>query len=666
MRWIQALIVINFLFISGSVFAQTHDTLTVTIPGEEIVITASRTSRYLRDIPASVNLYTEKEIKKTGAKTVDEIISFTPGVDIHRLGGYASTLTGISMRGAGGTGTGNWGVRTLVLVDGVPMNDMYGMIRWNDIPVENIERVEVVRGANSALYGSNAMGGVIQFFTKKVEKKFGISGVMKYGDLNTKESTLNIGGNSGRFGYYLTGGFLKTDGFDTTLPEKRDQYSSSRKQDNKFGCSKLTWDVNDRSQVMLNVKHYDECISRTTTSADRDAQNYDLSFKIRGQKFSETSGLLFYHHDDYVTTYMKKSSEYKNVDHISTTPTDMNGFSFQTSMIPNNSHLFTAGLDYKWGKANNDDLYQDGTIRAQSAGKQRIFSIFIQDEFVLNKRFIFTAGLRYDNIYSFDGFSNTPGAEVPIINYENKTNTSLNPKAGFVYKITKKSNLRGNVGKAFRSPSLFDLYRTWQSSSYLYKSDPLLKPESMISYEVSIDYLFASNFYSKLTLYDNEAKDYIYYMDEAPKIKIRKNISKLRMQGIEFELQKGIGNYFSAFLGYTYNKSKNLEFEGDEQLEGKELPHSPNHKFNIGLNFNNPKILTLNINGKYIGKQYGNDDNSDRLVDYFIINMNLSKRISDNILFVLNIENLENEEYICYRNYLGSPRTASLALRFNY
>jgi iron complex outermembrane recepter protein len=128
---------------------------------EEVVVTATRTEKVLEDAPASVSVITQEDLAKQNVKTLDEALRVTPGLYAKRTKGMMDSTSSIAIRGFRGD------QYTLVLIDGLPVNDAYtGGLEWGTLPITNIERIEVVRGPASALYGGNAMGGVINVITK--------------------------------------------------------------------------------------------------------------------------------------------------------------------------------------------------------------------------------------------------------------------------------------------------------------------------------------------------------------------------------------------------------------------------------------------------------------------------------------------------------------------
>lgn len=175
---------------------------------EEIVVTATRSPHAIKNVPSSTTVIDAKDIELSGEETIDEVLRDEAGVFVVRPSGIVSHCDStLTLRGM------TWG-RTLIMIDGTPLNEPYAQNAVVDIiPKESIGKVEVVRGATSALYGTNAIGGAINIITKEPEEKFTIKWTSGYGNMKTWESFIEMSGKKDRFGLLLSGGRLHTEGY---------------------------------------------------------------------------------------------------------------------------------------------------------------------------------------------------------------------------------------------------------------------------------------------------------------------------------------------------------------------------------------------------------------------------------------------------------------------
>jgi outer membrane receptor protein involved in Fe transport len=180
---------------------------------ESIVVTASRTAQPDAEAPPSLVVVTAKDLDTTAAPTLDDALRLVPGFNLFRRTGSRvanPTSQGVSMRGLGPSGAS----RALVLVDGLPLNDPFGgWVYWGRVPGESIDRVEVLRGGASDLYGSAALGGVIQVLTRPATSKPDLSMEASLGNEATRAGSLSAGGRAGEWGARLSAGGFETDGF---------------------------------------------------------------------------------------------------------------------------------------------------------------------------------------------------------------------------------------------------------------------------------------------------------------------------------------------------------------------------------------------------------------------------------------------------------------------
>ncbi|MBW2023365.1 MAG: TonB-dependent receptor [Deltaproteobacteria bacterium] len=482
----------------------------------QVVITATRTERPLESVPASVTVITRDDIEKSTAQSADELLEDVAGVFIrHSVGvGSAGTNNIVYMRGLGGKTE----ARVLVLKDGVPINDSQTQsVEWNEFNIDDIEKIEIVRGPGSALYGSNAMGGVINIITKKPAKKFKTIVEGGYGSLGTWKAAFSNSGTIGKFGYYISGRRLESDGYCETPEEKRKEGKNtadvSTKRDNY--STKLTYEFDPISSLTFSGSHHhNERRGKYNLIPDfnlftEDIDRGGLHFKKKWRSIELLATIFASDHD---TSYdCAKYSNYDTIKYRSKTEMGDFGGSVQVSMGLGENHILTIGSDYKQGKLDKHYEYKTTIREVKNGGKQRYLSLFLQDEMNLfEDKLILTLGGRYDRWKNFDGYSYDDLLSPKETTYEERTDSSFNPKLGVLYHLTGSTSLRGAVGKAFRFPTLNNLYRgDWTYGFWTYKGNPNLGPEKLWSYEVGIDQKLADKLTVRTTLYQNNAKDFI-------------------------------------------------------------------------------------------------------------------------------------------------------------
>ncbi|MGB4782706.1 TonB-dependent receptor, partial [Candidatus Methylomirabilis sp.] len=187
---------------------------------EPVVVSASRVEQRLRDIPANVTVITREDIEQSSARTVDDLLRQVPGFSLFRRSSSLvthPTTQGVSLRGIGPSGAS----RTLVLLDGIPLNDPFGgWVYWDKVPLESVERIEVARGGGSGVWGNYALGGVINIITKRPEARVA-QAKLDLGSRDTVDADLLVSHVTGPWGVSLEGNFFRTDGYKIIRKDQR-------------------------------------------------------------------------------------------------------------------------------------------------------------------------------------------------------------------------------------------------------------------------------------------------------------------------------------------------------------------------------------------------------------------------------------------------------------
>jgi len=608
---------------------------------EEIVVTATRIEQAIGNVPGFVSVITEEEIKTSTARTIDDLLRKETGMDVVRPYGLSSKTQSVTLRGI----YGDRSSRTLILLDGVPLNDLYsGAVDWNTIPLEAVERIEILRGANSAIYGSNALGGVINIITRKPEKKFRIGIDAGYGNMNTWNFGTNLTGSLNQLGYLFSGGYTHTDGYKSILPEERKPgfTYTKREMDKENLLAKFSFETSPhRFDIKLNHYHNDANYGMKNYEGETDSNRASLHYSYKGEKMDWLSHFYFDDmKDSYTSTIKGDIIEYENRG-----DKNLFGLSVQNNFRLSKWWHIVSGIEFRQGSIESTDDYSTEIRKRKAEGSQRFVSPFFQNEFPLLDRLSIYLGGRYDLWKSFDGLSFDTKYLSKARRYEDRTDGNFNPKFGVVYRLTEDLPIRGSIGRAFRAPSLYDLYRTWHWGTYTYASNPDLGPEKLWSYEIGIDKEIMGKGLFRLTFYQNDARDFIYSVSTAPKYYEKKNVAEVETRGIEMEAQYKLANFWKGFFNYTYNYSNIGKCPEKPTLEGKRLMHSPAHKGSLGITFDKPKLFKSSLSGRYVGKRYDDDENKEKLGDYIVFDFGISRKFPYGFELSADIRNFTNRKY---------------------
>lgn len=570
----------------------------------ETVITATKTPHILEETTGIISVITKEEINSIKPFNISELIEKKCGIKINDYGWIGSSKS-ISLRGTASS-------QVLVLIDGIPINlPSLGTPDFNTIPIETIEKVEIVRGPFSSLYGANALGGVINIITKKPEEKFTIEGNFSYGRWDTTKNYINFGKQDERFGYFISFGNIYTDGFrENSKYKSLDIFS-------KF----IFKTPNDADLTISGSWSSDNyrvpgSISWPTPYASQKTDNklLDLTYNLHNDfifKAYWTSHILNYKNED---------PSWPTDDE---TTNDIFGIDFQKSFSLGERNLITFGGNYKY---ENVDVFDKINNQSRIGGERTRdnYGIFIQNETELEK-FMLTIGLRWDDNSAYGSF--------------------LSPKISTLYKIKEKTNLRFSAGSSFRAPSFGDLYwyEDWGWGMGLF-GNPDLKVEKGKTFDFGIEHLFNNNFLTRINVFYTKTKDLIKWTEVSNYRWEAKNIGRAEIKGAELEVLLKPYKFFEIGMNYTYTDGKN-------EILDKYLTYTPKNKISLILNYKNDKGFKWCTDLNFVDKVYTDENNTKTLDDYFVVNTTISKEIGKRYELFLKVNNLFDEKYQTIRDY---------------
>ena len=624
---------------------------------EKTVVTATRTEKAVKDAPASVTIITEEEIEATSARYVDDLLRDIVGVDVKRPRGISSSCTHIRLRGF------SHPRGTLLLRDGIPINRIAcGGGKLNEIPVELVERIEVVRGINSSLYGTSAMGGVINIITKKPEKELKGTVEGSYGTFNTWNSGVTLSGTAKeKLGYQLYYNHLETDGYNpwsdsfiATKPAwvqkkfKEAIVDQDRNADNVF--AKLTYEIDSSSTLGFAYSYWDDDISNGRKYNYNEFERNRTSLTYEKQGKLNISANLYYLDEDFEFTYDRKPSAgnaFDTIEMISKIPVDDIGGMMSISFPIKKAHLLTVGTDHRLGKMENKCDWQISARKTRTEGKQYRGAFFVQDE-IDTGRFLTTLSARVDWYKIYDGsFYDSTG---PSEKYSDKSGEEFNPKFGLVYHLTDSTTLRGSVGRASNIPYLYSLYGTWECPPGKFnEGNPDLDLEYTIGYEAGIEQRFGNQVMLRMTGFYNDINDWmarIYNKTQAGVKYYRwENVDKVETSGIELEAEYRPVASLKLYANYGYLDTKIREYKDGPQLEGNRLIDQPRHRFNAGFTYTNPDLFTINLRQRYVSDRYDDMENTQKLDEYATFDVKISRDITKFIKASLEVEDIFNKTW---------------------
>ncbi|MDL1978246.1 MAG: TonB-dependent receptor [Deltaproteobacteria bacterium] len=603
---------------------------------EDIVVTGTRTPHALKDVPVETVLINREDIEKTNAQNAMDILKNIPGIDTSAHDDVFGTYTwNAQMRGLNfNDGYG------LILIDGqraMGCGQSGGMGEYgaglNQIPVDMIERIEVVKGPSSALYGSDAVVGVINIITKKAPEMATGSAGVSYGWYKVKAKgetkpsddghSRNISKTYVSYGDKISNGsgYLLHYNYDSAEDISNDPVKSDR---HSF-MGKLDAELSESIDLYLKceLSDYEKMDSRQEESYRVSA---GIDFRPTDDDFFSFKGYTYAW--DFTHGYPGNTHGHKYGDvGYNQAEIQYTRYLGDWNVLTLGGEVQTQGIDYV---IHNYDSDENWTGMVNVNEDVDTSSLYVQDEITLFEDLTLVAGLRYDDHSTF-------GSEA-------------NPKLSLMYKLHEDTIFRASGGRAFKSPTIRQLYYDipYRHGSYYCKSNPDLKPETAIGYSASIEqFLFDQAVMLNLGYFRNDVDDMVVredtgelYPENDPNdpdnldLKEYRNVEEAWTQGIELMCRAYAGDDFSASLSYTYTDSENKE-------TGKELTYTPKHVFSILPAYELEKYgLGTSATISYIGEQYTSLDNTDEIDAHTVVDARIYKNLSGKAKLSFEADNI--------------------------
>ncbi len=576
---------------------------------DEVVVTASRLEEPLRYSPDSVTVITEDKIREEDKKTVIDVLRDVPGVFIRQSGSFGGTSY-IYLRGTNDA-------HTLIMVDGVRVGDPMagaGKMSISDLSTCNIERIEVIRGAQSVLYGSDAIGGVINIITKKGAGKPELYLSAEGGSFETFRENLGVSGANDRVSYSAcisrldAGGISKADEdlgntekdyyHDTNISARLNaQISETVKAGFSVRHSQSKMDYDDMGTDADKVEHTD--LTSMSTNLDQDIfgwwqHSIKLGTTETTREYADDGGF---------------DGSYKGTTKLA---------SWQHNFFIQDKDTVTAGFEYQ--EESGEMQHPWGNIPEKAVDTN---SIFLQNKLTPVAGLSFTLGARHDHHRTFGGENTYKGALAYLFE---QTGTKL----------------RGSYGTGFRAPSLYQLYSPYGELN--------LKPEESKGYDAGIDQeLLGKKVLLSVTYYHNLIDQAIDWNWNTWKYY---NVGKIMTRGWETSASFEPLAWLSFDASYTYTEA--IDETPGGANEGNYLIYRPKHTGSASLNIKPSEKLNVNVNAQYTGKRYRQTDNKSDMPDYTLVNLAASYQAADWFEIFGRIDNLTNKRYESIYQY-GEP-----------
>ncbi len=651
---------------------------------EKVVVTANRTETRIGETAASVVTLSRTEIESSAAPVIDDKLRQVAGFSLFRRTGsrYANpTAQGVSLRGVGASGAS----RSLVLFDGVPVNDVFGgWILWNRVPPVAVERMEVLRGGASSLYGSDSLGGAVNILPRTVSEDFTVSAEVYGGTQRTFSGSVFSGFKKNDWSADFTAAHFQTKGYILIDKNERGAIDSFAGSRNANFSAKFSKEFFGSTNLFFKTSYFEE--SRTNGTPAQINQTHFREFVFGGDSLIQNSKFkiqnlnfdwrVFGGTQTYDQTFSAVSADRNSESLVRSqrVPAQSFGFSSQVSGVFLNNQTFVFGAEAREVRGASDEVgffNNRATSVSGAGGRERTFGIFLQDFARIGSKLVLAGSLRFDgweNFRALNSVRTLANNQIVLTDFPDRNENAFSPQISALYHINEKLSVFALASKSFRAPTLNELYRGFRVGNVVTNANENLKAESALNFETGASY-GKNDFYLRGSFFYTAIENTIanVTLSVTPNLitRQRQNAGRTRAAGFEIEAEKRFREFQFSF-GYLLADSRVVEFPSNPDLENLFVPQTARHQFTFQTNYTR-KNWTFALQGRASSNQFDDDLNTLELEPFFQLDFFASKRFKENWQIFAAIENLFNSRYSIAKTPVRSvsaPVNFRLGIRF--
>ncbi|MCC7043439.1 MAG: TonB-dependent receptor [Acidobacteria bacterium] len=667
---------------------------------EAITVTATRSEQRLGAVPASVSVMDRADIQRSPAVVADDVLRRLPAFSLFRRTSSLSshpTAQGVSLRGVGPSGVS----RTLVLLDGVPFNDPFGgWVHWTRVPLDSADRIEVVDGASSNLYGNYAMGGVINIISRPAMPR-SLEFRTQYGSWNSPKFDLRASDVWGRWSATVDVSSFDTEGFAVVAADERGPVDTKAAVQYANVNARLQYDVNDNVQAFVSGGYFREDrdnakVSSINGEAEANStrwQTMSAGIRARLSGGHEVQARVFGDSETFRSNFLAvtDAAGARSASRMSLeqrVPTTAFGALTQWSRAFGARHALSAGVDWRTVTGESQEQVLDFvrgetpvTLR-ESGGHQQSVGLFVQDIVSVTDALTVTLSARLDHWRNNEGHNdeisvatgNPTAGHRPSL--PDRSDTVGSPRVAALYAVNDRVSVWGSVGAGFRAPTLNELYRQFRVGSVITLANHELGPERLVGGEAGIRVAPASDLSLRATWFDNRVTDPVSNVTISTGATVtqqRQNLGRTRIHGIQADAEYRPSANWRMSAGYLYSHATIKEFDANPLIVGNFLPQVPRHRGSIEVGYSNPRLVDVTLDIQAVGSQFDDDQNSrvvpgysdPGLPKYALVSIHASRRISPTLDVFLGAQNLLDQQYFVgtLPTTIGTPRMVTAGVR---
>ncbi|QDE93213.1 ligand-gated channel protein [Myxococcus xanthus] len=650
------------------------------------VVTGSRRPRPARDVPATTTVLPRPEIDRSPTLTQDSLVRTVPSAaTFRRTPSLVSdpTAQGLNLRGLAPSGV----ARSLVLLDGIPVNDPFGgWIFWRSLPRLGLERIEVVPSGGSALYGSGALGGVVQLVSRDITGTQ-LDADATYGNAHTGMLAARGAEMWGPVRASLEAELLDSDGYSIVSAAQRGAIDADTPSSHAVLNGRVEADATDALTLSARAGLFREDQNGGTrlTTARVELAHFGAGARLRtahvGTFTLDLFGRVQRFEQDRARITQDRSSEALAASQD--VPANDQGASLvwtSPSWTALGTHVLTAGLDARrMAGTSREQLFppapSETSLRLRDTGGTQLSGgVFIEDLYTPSPALELSAALRMDVWRNQDGEQRLERANgaVDTTRFDDRTEQQLSPRLGLRVRPLEGLTLRASAYRAFRAPTLNELYRPFQVGTLLTAANAHLGAERLWGAEAGVEAESSSlGLTTRVTGFWNVLDDPITNVTlEQPlpdgSTRQRENLGQARVRGVEASVDWKLARQWTALLAYTFVDPVVTRSPGQPGLVGKQLAQDARHRGTAILTFHDPGIVTATVQLRLTGSQFEDDLNERPMGGYAVVDVSASRHLFWKLHVFGAVENLFDREYLAGRagvDTLGPPLLVRIGLR---
>ena len=646
-KWILPFSVLWFTSVVIPIHSNNTDDTSITdhsVQLDPVVVTATRTPHRLIDTPVVLDLITREEIEATGAENIGEVLENKAGIIIHRDGhGDGVQIQGLDSE------------YVLILVDGEPqVGRIAGKLDMARMTVENVERIEIVKGATSSLFGNAALAGVINIITRKASSPFSVQFSQNIEQHDTYDSRGTVEWHTGKLNGLLTLSVNRRNPIDldtSDLTTTIDGYA------NLTGSARTEYQLTSATNLLFSAQYFiqdqDDISVTEDIIYDRFGEIVNFSGSLgvthefglgdmQGASPTLLTGKLYATRYDDESNVINRESKDTSSHNLNIQDLLKGEIQFDTTIWE--KHHLTLGTEF---------ILENLQSQRIEDGERGLYtnSLFIQNEFRPISSFAVVLGGRLDNHSEFG--------------------THFSPKLSSLFSVTNNLRLRGSYGQGFRAPDFKNLYLNFTNvtSGYQVLGNPSLQPESSHNWNFGIEYQVTDTLLGRVHLYRND----LFNLIDAEQIgqsaaggsKFEyKNINEAFTEGVDVEVVFGSYGGFSSAVGYAY-------LRGADKATELPLLNRSTHSGTFKLAYMHLKRgFQVDLRGRY-ASPWGFFDDGDKILEpeelapsYWIWNIRMSKTLFKSLKASIGCNNLFDFKIPTYYTFIGRSFYGGLSLTY--